>query len=409
MAKSHLFLSVPGDPRLGLTVNLPAALAGGGLFGLPPYARVHGHRVDNYPACPEDWPRSTASMASYFIPIREGCGMWLDFNKCAAHPHHVAIVVSIQGVNPLTGRKADKLEMERYPDDPNVEAWLRGRQNYLSSVATPEGLMWIDGFRAKDGTVRQYVFAKDESRGVAAQIIGVDRVFAIGVAFFLSKEPKPPPPKVEERTTYGGMAVQDYGGALQDFDGVKGLLGPLGPKGTPGDWSGGTVTIPNSSITWTTHMGVNTAQYTLTSGMTKLGNITNHAGSTKAAAYCANSIPKVDGEQAFMFLAPEAAMQISRCLGQDAAAPDGNLVRKGLISGQTAGEVWAETDRIEIAAGAEIQQELYRDTVGAEFWQAACAGIVAVSYAPVALVRKILAAGEAEEKEGFLEGLKVGN
>lgn len=31
--------------------------------------------------------------------------MWLDFNRCWDHPHHVAVVVSIQGVDPLTRHK----------------------------------------------------------------------------------------------------------------------------------------------------------------------------------------------------------------------------------------------------------------------------------------------------------------
>ena len=145
-------MSVPGDPRLGFTVNLPAALRGEQVHSLPPYAPVRASKVDCYPGAPAEWPRSTGNTASYFIPIVEGRGMWLDFNACWAHPHHVAIVVSIQGVNPLTGHKADKLELERYAMDSSVEEWLRGRQNYLSTTATPQGMLWIDGFRAADGT-----------------------------------------------------------------------------------------------------------------------------------------------------------------------------------------------------------------------------------------------------------------
>jgi hypothetical protein len=181
-------LHLPGDPSLGVTVNLPPAVKGRGLNGLPPYARIKGHAVEDYPACPASWPKGPSS---YFVPIEEGMGMWLDLNVLSKHPHDVAAVLSIQGINPLTGRKAAKLDLERYPDDPSVEAWLRGYQNYLSTVVTPMGQLWIDGFRGTDGTVRQYVFTKDESRGVAAQLIGVDRVFAIGIALFLSKAPKP--------------------------------------------------------------------------------------------------------------------------------------------------------------------------------------------------------------------------
>jgi hypothetical protein len=117
MRKNDYFVSVPGDPRLGLIVNCPAALRGGGVHAVPPYAPLRASRVDRHPACPADWPRSRGSTSSWFVPIVEGRGMWLDFNRCWGHPHHVAVVVSIQGVNPLTGRKADRLELEAYPDD----------------------------------------------------------------------------------------------------------------------------------------------------------------------------------------------------------------------------------------------------------------------------------------------------
>ena len=204
------FMSVPGDPRLGFIVNLPPALSGEGVNTLPPYAPVRASKVDLFPGAPAEWPRSSGNTASYFIPIVEGRGMWLDFNRCFEHPHHVSVVVSIQGVNPLTGRKADKLELERYGTDDKVEEWLRGRQNYLATTSTPRGTLWIDGFRAADGTVRQYIFTKDEKKGVASQIIGVDRVFAIGVAFFLSKEPKPVEQPRGGRRNYGGGSSDDF-------------------------------------------------------------------------------------------------------------------------------------------------------------------------------------------------------
>jgi|GEM_PF-2191427 hypothetical protein len=117
MRKNDYFLSVPGDPRLGLVVNCPAALRGGGVHAVPPYVRVRASRVDCYPACPADWPRSTRSTSSWFVAIVAGRGMWRDFNRCRNHPHHATVVVSIQGVNPLTGRKADRLELGAYPDD----------------------------------------------------------------------------------------------------------------------------------------------------------------------------------------------------------------------------------------------------------------------------------------------------
>ena len=367
---NDFFMSVPGDPRLGFTVNLPAALRGEQVHSLPPYAPVRASKVDCYPGAPAEWPRSTGNTASYFIPIVEGRGMWLDFNACWAHPHHVAIVVSIQGVNPLTGHKADKLELERYAMDSSVEEWLRGRQNYLSTTATPQGMLWIDGFRAADGTVRQYIFTKDENRGVASQIIGVDRVFAIGVAFFLSKEPKP----VVHEAPRGliASASGDVGGVY-----FKGLTGAgLGLSGKLGG---------SPTLDYSVH------------------------DSDKLANYCADSIPvassgdgvlgskgrvgKMRGSSTGMLRSMASGPSCSITVSDTSVSDDGS---------------WDATDKIEIAAGAQIAQELYKDTVAADYWQTVCAGIIAVSYAPAALIKQIFDAGMVAEKEGFLAGLAVG-
>src|SRR5207244_4154404 len=64
-------------------------------------------------------------------------------------------------------------------------------QNYMSTTGQPNGMLWLDGFLDSHGVTRQYIFTEEECRGVASQIIGNERVFAIGIAFFLSKQPKP--------------------------------------------------------------------------------------------------------------------------------------------------------------------------------------------------------------------------
>lgn len=200
---------------LSCTLNTPDALKSekdseGNEIGhrLPPYDPQPAYKVDEYRACPENWMNGSSKAGSYFVPIKTGKGMWLDFNHCTHHDHHVAIVLSIQGINPLTGQKQDKMEIEQYEDKCPVHdvdfrqdrfcpecnySWPA--QNYLTTTTTPNGRLWLDGFRAPDGKVRQYVFTEDKLKGVAAQIIGEDRVFAIGAAFFLSKEPKPIKPR----------------------------------------------------------------------------------------------------------------------------------------------------------------------------------------------------------------------
>lgn len=195
---------------LRCTLHMPKALERKEVGGievaqsLPPYNPRAAFSVEEYPGCPDNWMRSSPDAASYFVPIVPGYGMWLDFNyNQSNHSRHVAAVVSIQGVNAITGLKTDKVTLEQYKNNcPRHDKPFGGErfcedcrykwdaQNYLASNATPHDMFWLDGFRAKDGEVRQFIFTEETMRGVAAQILGEERVFALGIAFFLSKEQK---------------------------------------------------------------------------------------------------------------------------------------------------------------------------------------------------------------------------
>jgi hypothetical protein len=183
--------------------------------------------VDEYPACPTSWMNGSAKASSYWLPARPGCGMWLDFNYNYEHSHHVAVVVSIQGVNPITGQQTKALRLEQYRDKCPVHDLPFGQdrfceqcgykwdaQNYISNNNTPRGLFWMDGFRGEDGVVRQYLFTEETCKGVASNIIGEDRVFAIGIAFYLSKEPKTVKPLAPELAAYN-----EYKGTSSFFSG----------------------------------------------------------------------------------------------------------------------------------------------------------------------------------------------
>lgn len=171
---------------------------------LPEYNIRKTYLVDRYEACPENWMRSSGSISSYFVAVEDNHGMWLDFNGNLRHAHHLAVVISVQGINAITGQKVDGVHLEQYKHNCPVHNVAFGHerycekcgykwppQNYLTTTATPNRMFWLDGFRSAEGVIRQYVFTQDTERGVAAQVIGDERVFAIGVAFFLSKEPKP--------------------------------------------------------------------------------------------------------------------------------------------------------------------------------------------------------------------------
>lgn len=177
---------------------------------LPPYAPRNVYAVNDFSGvAPAEWPRSAESMgaenvASYFAGVKAGQGMWFDFNRMNDDTHHVAIVPSVQGVNPITGC-AGSLGMEQYTECPvHKTPFLEGRhctscgykwskQNYLATTGTPRGMFWLDGFRQSDGRVRQWLFTEDQERGVATHVLGGSRQYAVAFAVYRSVAPKPVP------------------------------------------------------------------------------------------------------------------------------------------------------------------------------------------------------------------------
>ncbi len=114
------------------------------------------------------------------IPDRGQHGLWLDLTQNQRDPNfHWAALISSQGVCALTGKPSDP-EMRKFPGGAVP-------QNYLATTAT--GLMWLDGY-CTEGAVRQFLFAKDKSRSVAASILDDQEVQSIEVTFFRSRETK---------------------------------------------------------------------------------------------------------------------------------------------------------------------------------------------------------------------------
>ncbi len=215
--------------------------------GLPPYAVQTVYDVAAFDdACPEGWLRGGGGSRSYFVGVKPGHGLWLDFNANREHAHDVAVLVSIQGVNALTAAPTKSLEhaLHQHKEGNKCRSHTRFNkrpspkldaerfcakcgfklppQNYLATTGTPYGYLWLDGFRAKDGVVRQFVFTEDVARGIAAQVIGKDRVQALGIAFYLSKKPKP-----KMYRHYGGMQEES---ALESMGATRSIGASMNSK-----------------------------------------------------------------------------------------------------------------------------------------------------------------------------------
>jgi hypothetical protein len=66
--------------------------------------------------------------------------------------------------------------------------------------------------------------------------------------------------------------------------------------------------------------------------------------------------------------------------------------------------------KLEVGAGALIEQEIYVDPKNMDYWETSPVGMVYINYCDKETLKQILQKGRREEKSnGFMEGLKVGS
>lgn len=365
---------------------------------LPPYKEVMPYSVDDFPACPTNWMHGSSLASSYFLAVEEGKGLWLDFNPCQEHTHHIAVVISVQGVNPISGQKQDKMRLEQYRNKCPIHncdfqqdrfcpecKYKWPPQNYLATTGTPVGWFWLDGFRTAEGQVRQYILTAEEIKGVAAQIIGDQRVFAIGVAFYKSKLPKPLPPM---KPTPEPAPV-----LLRDMTkiGTKGFYTQqmsYSPLHTPVNWNvglkGGGGTCSSASI--------------------------DNTYNTDRDCYIAsNATPKYGSANENVYKEVIGASPDSLAL--DDEDEDETVASAAVVSrrGDVPDDIKpVKAKKLEVGAGGAISQQVDMDPENPEFWDDSPIGMIYINYAPKETIDKILAAGKREEKkEGFLTELNI--
>lgn len=366
---------------------------------LPPGNRISAYVVDEYPACPANWEHGSDKASSYFMEVREGAGMWLDFNSCRSDLYDIAVVVSVQGINSVTGKKTDKIRMEQYKTQCPVHKvdfhqdrycpeckYKWPAQNYLATTGTPGGYFWLDGFRSADGVVRQYIFSADEAKGVAAKKIGNERVHAIGIAFYRSKKKKP---------VYEGHSV---------LRGAKSAT--FQPLNSQPQWYYNI----NKEIKTSGTLETKSLFYDsdCDSDNTPIGS----AG-PQGMAESINSLSPVcgGGAAAAAYEAPQANVNDSRGLHTYSSS---SVKWKTSIR-----EVPGVMERVssvtpvknyEVAAGARIDQDVYADPKDLDYWEEEPAGFIYINYTDSETLQKILKAGKRpESEEGFLADVPVGN
>jgi hypothetical protein len=167
-------------------------LMGDGPHSLPP-----GNPVDVYPvdAFKEPLPSWIAGPGNYVVPVDTDWGLWFDFTD--NDWTNTAVLLSIKGMNPITGQRTNGFMLERYKercpihDEPFKDGLFCEKCNFKwpdqNYVAYPNKLWW-DGFRTADGKVRQFFFTEDLAKSVPELVIGKeDTVPAFGFAFYRPK------------------------------------------------------------------------------------------------------------------------------------------------------------------------------------------------------------------------------
>ena len=184
-------------------------LWGDNVHSLPPGNPAYVIHLDALPGAPKDWVRGPGS---YVVPVDTDLGLWFDWRG----DDHVnqAVLPSVKGMNPLTGRKIEELRLEAYVEKCPVHGepfkgsnrmcekcgWEWPPQNYVSGRGKEP--MWWDGFRTGD-TVRQFFFSEDDKKDIASLVLGKNTaVPAFGFAFWRAKIPiiPPPPPRPPDST-----------------------------------------------------------------------------------------------------------------------------------------------------------------------------------------------------------------
>lgn len=389
-------------------LNTPPAVEGEKEHGLPPYARRKAFLVDEYPACPENWMRSEGKTTSYFVPVKEGQGMWLDLNKNTDQKYHVAMVVSIQGINPITGMPCTDTQLEQYQETcpkckeafgPNRFCKKCGykwpKQNYISTTATPNGQLWLDGFRSAEGVVRQYILTQEKMKGVASNVIGKDRVFAIGISFFLSKEPKP---------------------IMEQPLATRGTVWPSASKSS----SGGTYSTPTFFSPIHTPLKWNSGKPRIRSGCSSLGTksyMTCYSSTGDSESSSVNSTDKVFTTHHALDLS-EPVKAHAACASEDidvvVESPDlimGAYDRKAYVYDKHSSAKKISAKKVEVGAGEQIKQAVYDDPEPLDYWRTTPSSIVLINYALEEDCGRIVKAGRVELKDiknGWLNKVPVG-
>lgn len=128
---------------------------------------------------PKEWHES-----AYFIPMYPQEAMWMNFARYVQNPK--ALIVGAGNINAVSGKPFEK-EKQKGRKGKGLDVLLENEQNYL--VVPPQP--WLDGWKAEDGKVYQFVAAElGSGETVEGQITGEESVGGLQFIVFDPKDGK---------------------------------------------------------------------------------------------------------------------------------------------------------------------------------------------------------------------------
>jgi hypothetical protein len=187
-------------------------LTGDSVHGLPPGSPLSVYPMDVFVKIPGNWMKGPGV---FLVPVKPNKGLWFNWTMNSAI--NTAVIPTVKGCNPITGLQTTGFHLEKYETK-----CPKHNCDFLAERFCPEcnynwpdrnyqsmSPSWWDGFRADDGTVRQFFFSEDELRDIATGLIGKENtVPAFGFAFYSPKERRP-----EVQATFNSTMIYPYANA----------------------------------------------------------------------------------------------------------------------------------------------------------------------------------------------------
>lgn len=365
-------------------------LRGDHVHGLPPGTALPVYHMDEFLKPPENWMKGPGV---FVVPVRPDKGLWFDWRKNSEL--NTCVLPTVKGCNPITGLQTSGFHLEKYENKcPKHNCdFMADRfcpecnfkwpdRNYCSMHP-----LWWDGFRADDGTVRQFFFTEEMMRDVATHLIGRENtVPAFGFAFYTPKEMRQEPERVSRGFNNSIITLDYYAGSAADFN-------------EDGSW----ITATNSSDKMFHYNNSLATDKGLIGGMSS-GSI----GETTptSSIYLCNS-----GDNGVKsFSADKLEIKSAGKIGIGASSPEKKpKVVKNFIRSHHA--IRKKNVEVSVGAGAKIRQALNKDPYPLDSWKDKPDAVMTIYFVFQEKFEELKANGMRDltgSKEGMLENIPTG-